>query len=108
MKQVDAGHVRVHLFEGAGFDQGMNPLTRTDGEVMLAMSAYLEVLIQFLVENHGAAFRALGPKPLGDLALFRFGCKFGLFNEGRVGVCWRWRDGGFGGLQAKRLLREKG
>src|SRR2546426_8504508 len=38
-----------------------------------SLGAHLEVVVQFLVENHRRAFRALGPKAFRDVALFGFG-----------------------------------
>ena len=60
-QHVNTDHVSIHFFKGAGFDQGMNSLARADWEMMLAMGADLEVFVQFLVENHGAALGTFGP-----------------------------------------------
>ena len=88
-KHVHADHLRVHFLERAGFDQGMDPFPRANGKMMSAFGADLEVLIEFLVENHRAAARALGPKALRNVALAGFGCELGLANE--AGAAFRRR-----------------
>ena len=83
-EHVHARHVGIHLLEGAGFDQRMDALAGADGEMMLAMRADLQVLVQFLVENHRGALRALGPQALGNVAFLGFAAgQLGLFGERR-------------------------
>jgi hypothetical protein len=63
------------------FDQRMNALAGADGEMMFALEANLQILVQLLVEHHGPAFRAFGPKPFGNLALLGLGGELGLLVE---------------------------
>src|SRR5258707_7021795 len=56
--------------------------------MMLAMGADFEVLIQFLVENHGTALRAFGPQALWYFPFLRFPSKFVLFGEGCLACRW--------------------
>src|SRR5215210_7032555 len=104
----------IHLFKGAGLDEGVNAFARADGKMMLAFGAYLGVFIEFLVEDHGGAFRALGPKALGDFFFARLGgSELGLFGESIFRRdLWRWRDLGgwrlFGRFEANSFFRKAG
>src|ERR1051326_5527658 len=89
----------------------MHALTRPNPEVMVAFGAYLQILIQLLVEDHGVAFgvRALGPEPLRNFTLAGLAAaELGLFGEGRLaaGALRRWRDGWFDCVQAESFLIE--
>src|SRR5206468_378872 len=104
LEHVHTGHFGVHFLEGTGFDQRMDALASTDAKMMLALGADLEVFVQFLVENHGAAFgvRALGPETLRDFAFARFAARqLVLFGKSRVRVGWGWSDGRFAAIQAE-------
>jgi len=92
IEDVHAGHARVHFLERAGLDERMNPLARADGEMMVALRADFQVLVQLPVENHRPARRTFRPKTLGHLAFLVFGlgrAQLRLFGEGRLRV----RDG---------------
>src|ERR1700747_2867877 len=86
----------------------MDPLASADGEMVLAMGADLQIFVQFLIEDHSAAFGALGPKAFWNLALFGFGAvEFGLLSKGSVSR--NGRRGGYGRLgrfEAEGLLSE--
>ena len=73
-----------------------------------AMRADLEIFLEFLIENHRAALRALGPKALGNLALARLARPdIGLLCEsGGFGVGGRGCDGWLDGLKAQGLFIE--
>lgn len=71
-EHIHTGHIRIQFIEGAGADQGIKPLARADLKMKLAMRAYLQILVELLVEDHGAALGALGPKTLGDFTLSGF------------------------------------
>ena len=84
-ERINARHLGVHFLKRARFDERMDAFTRTDGKVKFALRADLQVCVQFLVENHGFALRALGPKPLGNVPLFGFArAEFGLFGKVRL------------------------
>ena len=76
---------------------------------MLAMSTDLQVLVQFLIENHRRALGTFGPQTFGDFALLRLGgCQFGFFGEIGVGRRDRRRNGRLNRLQLQRLFCEGG
>ena len=105
LQNVHAGHFGIHFFESAGFDERMNAFPRADAEMMLAMGANLEVFVEFLVEDHGAAFRTFGPQAFGNFPFLGFGgSEFWFFDESRVAVSRGRRDGGLSRFQPKRLL----
>jgi len=58
--------------------------------VVLTLGADFQVLVQFLVKDHRAAFWALGPKALGDLAFLRFRSQLGFLDK--TGVIGRRRS----------------
>src|SRR5581483_1360524 len=88
----------------------MNAFARTEREMILAMRANFQVLVQLLVENHGAASLALGPKPLGNFALLGFARRqLRLFNKGGFGGGRGRRcDGRFTVFQAESLFGKCG
>lgn len=51
----------------------MNALAGSDREVMTALLAHFEILIQLLVIDHDRTFDAFRPNALGNVALARFG-----------------------------------
>ena len=84
-ERIHARHFGVHFLKRAGLDQGMNALARADGKMMFALRTDLQIFVQFLVENHRFALRALGPKPFRDVPFFGFARpELGLF--GKVGL----------------------
>ena len=111
-QHIYADHLRVHFLERARFDHGMNALAGADGEMMPALPADFEVLVEFLVENHRLALGTFRPKTFGDFAFlgFRAGPEFELFlNEagGVVVIGWR-RQGRFNRVNADGFLGKRG
>src|SRR5213593_4082736 len=87
----------------------MDALAGADAKMVLAMGADFEVLVQLLVEDHGAALGALGPEALGDFALLGFAAEFGFLSK-RGGVAARRRrsDRRLSRFQAQGLFVEGG
>jgi hypothetical protein len=84
----------------------MDTLASADGKMVGAMGANLLVFIQFLVENHGGALRALLPYTLGNIPPLGFARgELGLFGKSRVpgggGINAR-----FEGFQTEEFFRE--
>ena len=68
-----------------------------------AVRTDFEVFLQFLIEDHFTALRALGPEALGDFPLSGVAGADGLFLNGRFHIGGR-RDGRFYRFQAERLF----
>src|SRR5688572_30143831 len=86
----------------------MDAFAPANGKMKLAVGADFEVLVEFLVENHGRAFAALRPKAFRDLPLARLAGQLWLFGKGRFGTRGgRWRDRRLNGLSARNLFRHR-
>ena len=112
-ERVHAGHLRVHLLEGAGLDERMDAFAGADLEMIVTVRANLAVVVQFLVEDHLRALVALDPEALGDFLLARAaGAHLGLLGQGPFGGGGRGRRGDrrrdriLGGFEGDRLLDE--
>ena len=109
VEHIHARHVRIHLLERAGLDHRVDALAGADGEMMLAVAADLQVLIQLLVEHHRGALRALGPQAFGNVTLPGLAARdLGLLHKTRLLVGWGWRDCWFRRFQTEGLLGECG
>src|SRR6266498_5280170 len=88
----------------------MNAFARAEGEVVLAFAADLEVLVEFLVEDHRRALRTFGPQTLRDVALlFLRAGELGFLGERSAArVHGRLRERGFSAVSAKRFFIEDG
>ena len=87
----------------------MDAFARADLEMVTAVGADLEILVELLVENHVGAFGALGPKAFGNVALAGFGgAELGLFGEGSFGAARRRSDGRFDRVQTESFFVERG
>ena len=86
----------------------MDSFPGADGKMVLAMGANLQILVEFLVEDHSAAFGALGPKAFQDLPLFGFGAgEFGLFSKSGIPRNRGWGGNGrLGCFETEGLLCE--
>src|SRR5215472_1574324 len=87
----------------------MNAFASTDAKMVLAMWAYLQVLIQLLIEHHRAALRTFCPQTFRNLPLFGFSTgKFGFFGKRGLAHSGRWGDGRLSRFQPKAFLGEQG
>ncbi len=86
LQDIHTGHLRVHLLERTRLHQRVDAFPGPDREMMGAPGTYLEVLVEFLVIDHGRALGALGPKAFGDFLSACFGCsEFGFPDETAAG-----------------------
>src|ERR1043165_6894111 len=86
----------------------MNALASANWKMILAVRADLQVFVEFLIEDHRAAFRTFGPEALGNFPLFGFGTEFGFFRKSRIVRSRRGSDRGLSCFEGERLLGKRG
>src|SRR5687768_16150842 len=85
----------------------MDSFAGADREMVMAMGADFQVLIEFLVIKHGGTFRAFDPEAFGNFLFARLGSReLRFFNKAAVGISRGRSDGGFDAFQAERFFGE--
>jgi hypothetical protein len=66
-ENIYAPQIGIHFLKRAGFYQRIDTFARAVGEVVSAVHANLEIVIQVFIVEEFTAFGALGPETLRDI-----------------------------------------